>query len=60
MRRKGNGSKIAKWVDMEYRRENAYKKKARQKCTIDNEKKCNVCKYSEICENREASYEEMD
>lgn len=52
------GSRIASIIDSEYRREQFYKNKvARNKCLIDNLKKCDECKYKEICEDREVKDE---
>lgn len=47
------GSAIAREIDREYRIKKAFEKKQRQKCIIDQEKKCNICKYQQICEDKE-------
>lgn len=54
------GSIIAGYIDNEYRRKKMFEKKKRQKCIIDEEKKCNICEYKPICEDREGNYEKMD
>lgn len=47
------GSVLAGEIDREYRIKKAFEKKKRQKCIIDQEKKCNICAYQSICEDRE-------
>lgn len=55
------GSSLAKAIDSEYRRKKFYENKRRQKCIIDEEKKCNICSYRQVCENnKEEDYEKMD
>lgn len=54
------GSSLAKVIDSEYRRKKFFENKRRQKCIIDEEKKCNICSYRQVCENKEEDYEKMD
>lgn len=44
---------LAGEIDREYRIKKAFEKKQRQKCIIDKEKKCNICVYQSICEDKE-------
>lgn len=48
-----HSSVIAREIDKEYRIKKAFEKKKRQKCIIDKEKKCNICAYQSICEDKE-------
>lgn len=51
---KNRGSIIAGEIIEELKREEYYKKKAiRNKCIVDAKKQCNICKYKEICEDKE-------
>lgn len=47
------GSTTAREIDREYKIKRAFEKKQRQKCIIDKEKKCNICAYQSICEDKE-------
>lgn len=48
------GSLIAAIIESDLKRENYWKTKVtRQKCYIDKEKQCNVCKYKDICDQVE-------
>lgn len=47
------GSVLAGEIDREYRIKKSFEKKKRQKCIIDQEKKCDICAYQNICEDRE-------
>ena len=44
------GSYIAFEIDKEYKREQIFKKRARQQCVVDKEKQCDRCNYNEVCE----------
>lgn len=44
---------IAREIEREYRIKKAFEKKKRQKCIIDQEKKCDICAYQSICEDKE-------
>lgn len=46
-------SYIAKYIDEEYRREQAFKKAKRQPCKT---KKCSECKFIEICTEKNNSF----
>lgn len=48
-----HSSVIAREIDKEYRIKKAFEKKQRQKCIIDQEKKCDICAYQSICEDKE-------
>ena len=48
MRRRG--SKIAKYIEYEYKTRKAYERKKRANCK---EKPCEKCQYEEICEDKE-------
>lgn len=51
---KNKGSIIAGEIIADWKREEYYKKKAkRNKCIVDAKKQCNICKYKEICEDKE-------
>ncbi len=45
-------SYIAAQIDQDYKRKEMFKKKARQKCVVDEKKQCVECKYQEICEEK--------
>lgn len=47
------GSRIAESIIMDMRKEQYYKNKKREKCIVDNQKKCTICKYQRICEDAE-------
>lgn len=48
------GSMIASMIESDLRREQYWKTKVvRQKCYIDKEKQCTICKYQKICEDSE-------
>lgn len=48
------GSILAGQIINEMRREEYYKKKAKRNvCLIDNKKQCDICKYQDICEDKE-------
>lgn len=48
------GSKLAAEIIADMKREEYFKKKAvRKKCIIDGIKKCDECRYQDICEEKE-------
>ena len=47
---RNKGSKIAMYIEQEYKIKKAYERKQRANCK---EKTCEKCKYQEICEEKE-------
>lgn len=47
------GSWIADNIIRDMRKEKYYKNKKREKCIVDNQKKCTICRYQKICEDAE-------
>lgn len=48
------GSRIAKYIENDMRRDKYWKNKAvRRKCYIDKQKQCDKCMYKNICEEVE-------
>ncbi len=53
------GSKIAKYIENDMRRDNYWKNKVvRRKCYIDKQKQCDKCAYRNICEVAESKTNE--
>lgn len=44
---RNKGSKLAMYIERDYKTEQAYKRRQREKCK---EKECVLCKYRKICE----------
>ena len=47
---RNKGSKIANYIDQEYRMRKAYERKKRVNCK---DKQCYECQYEKICEDRD-------
>lgn len=48
------GSRIASEIIADMKREEYFKKKAiRNQCIVDKKKQCDICKYQEICEEKD-------
>lgn len=49
------GSYIAEAIERDMRREQYYKNKKREKCVVDEKRRCVTCKYQKICEDAEVN-----
>lgn len=51
---RNRGSKLASYIDQEYKIKKAYERKKRVNCK---EQKCYECEYEKICEDKEENYD---